>query len=51
MSTRWFTLVADVSSGDPVAIEPLLRRLVGEAITGTQSGLRVSASASFLASD
>ena len=33
MSIRRFALVADVSSADPAAIEPPLRRLVGGEIT------------------
>ncbi len=41
-----FVLVADVSSADPAAIEPLLRRLVGGDITPSQDGFHVVATLS-----
>ncbi len=43
MSTRSFDLVADVSSADPAAIEPMLRRLVDGEITPTPDGFHVVA--------
>ena len=46
MSTRRFALVADVSSADPAAIEPPLRRLVGGEITATADGFHVVATLS-----
>jgi len=46
MSNQWFALVADVSSADPAAIEPLLRRLVGGEITLTAAGFHVVATLS-----
>jgi hypothetical protein len=46
MGFRLFALVADVSSADPAAIEPLLRRLVGGEITPTQAGFHVVATLS-----
>ena len=44
MSEQSFGLVADVSSDDPVAIEPLLRQLVGGKITTTVDGFHIEAS-------
>ena len=38
-----FALVADVSSADPAAIEPTLRRLVEGEITPTPAGFHVVA--------
>ncbi|MGD0862859.1 MAG: hypothetical protein ABSA21_08855 [Candidatus Limnocylindrales bacterium] len=46
MSTHLFDLVADVSSADPAAIEPVLRRLVGAEITSTADGFHVVATLS-----
>jgi hypothetical protein len=43
MGTRLFQLVADVSSADPAAIEPLLRQLVNGDVTPTTDGLHVVA--------
>jgi hypothetical protein len=46
MSSRRFDLVADVSSADPAAIEPVLRRLVGGEIRPTADGFHVVATLS-----
>jgi hypothetical protein len=43
MTEQCFQLVADVSSDDPAAIEPLLRRLVQGQITVTAGGFPVEA--------
>jgi hypothetical protein len=43
MSSQWFELVADVSSDNPAALEPLLRELVGGEITATADGFHVVA--------
>ena len=43
MVMRRFELVADVSSADPAAIEPLLRRLLDGEITATADGFHVVA--------
>jgi hypothetical protein len=43
MSSQWFELVAEVSSDDPAALEPLLRELVGGEITATADGFHVVA--------
>jgi len=40
---RHYALVADVSSADPAAIEPLLRQLVSGEITPTADGFHVVA--------
>jgi hypothetical protein len=43
MSEKVFSLVADVSSDDPSAIAPVLRRLVSGRITATDDGFHVVA--------
>jgi hypothetical protein len=43
MAESDFRLVADVSTDDPAAIEPVLRRLVSGSITVTTSGFHVEA--------
>lgn len=43
MSSQWFELVAEVSSDNPAALEPLLRELVGGEITATADGFHVVA--------
>jgi hypothetical protein len=40
---RDFNLVADVSSDDPVAIEPILRQLISGGIVATKGGFHVEA--------
>jgi hypothetical protein len=46
VSPNRFELVADVSSADPEAIEPVLRRLVGGGIAPTADGFHVVATLS-----
>lgn len=46
MSIHGFALVADVSSADPAAIEPLRHALVGGEFTVTADGFRVAATLS-----
>ena len=46
MSTHRFDLVADVSSADSAAIEPVLRGLVGGEVTPTADGFHVLATLS-----
>lgn len=46
MVARQYALVADVSSADPAAIEPLLHRLVGGEITPIADGFHVRATLS-----
>jgi len=41
MAEQCFEVVADVSSDTPAAIEPVLRKLAGGAITGTTDGFHV----------
>jgi len=41
MAESDYHLVADVSSGDPMAIEPVLRRLVSGAVTKTAGGFHI----------
>ena len=43
MAEQQFRLVADVSSNNPTAVEPVLRELVGAAITETDGGFHVEA--------
>lgn len=43
MGKRDFTLVADVSSDDPAAIEPILRQLANAEIITTEEGFHVEA--------
>ena len=46
MTTQRFELVADVSSADPAAIEPVLRGLVGGEMSQTPDGFHVMATLS-----
>ena len=46
MVDRQYTLVAEVSSADPAAIEPLLRTLVRGTVTRTVDGFHVEAALS-----
>ncbi|MGP8066078.1 MAG: hypothetical protein ACLP81_06860 [Acidimicrobiales bacterium] len=43
MSEKVFSLVADISSNDPAAIAPVLRRLVSGQITATDDGFHIVA--------
>ncbi len=43
MGEQRFRLIADVSSDDPAAIEPVLHQLPGAVITSTESGFHVEA--------
>ena len=43
MATQRYQLVADVRSADAGAIEPVLRQLVGDAVTPTEDGFHVTA--------
>jgi len=46
VSSREFELIADVSSADPAALEPVLRDQVGGRIARTADGLHVTATIS-----
>ncbi|HXZ83418.1 MAG TPA: hypothetical protein VED84_06720 [Acidimicrobiales bacterium] len=46
MEKQAFALVAEISSDDPAAIEPVLRQLVGGTVTATRDGFRVKAAVS-----
>lgn len=43
MTESDFHLVADVSSDDPAAIEPVLRRIVSRGVTTTSDGFHIDA--------